>query len=73
MLADGSSSLFDTYEATLIWDGAPRRVAVDELDTSPLVGTSLLYGHDLSIEAVTGGRVVIQARDSTPADPATRV
>ena len=46
-LADGSDSVFDIYEATVIWDGRPRRIAVDEADCDPLVGMSLLYGCEL--------------------------
>ncbi|MBV8882469.1 MAG: hypothetical protein JO235_00495 [Chroococcidiopsidaceae cyanobacterium CP_BM_RX_35] len=33
VLADGSESLFDIYEATLLWDGQLRRIAVDAVDT----------------------------------------
>jgi len=44
VLADGSGIIFDIYEATVMWDGQPRRVAVDEADTDPLVGMGLLYG-----------------------------
>jgi clan AA aspartic protease len=29
MLADGRESLFDIHEATVVWDGVPRRIAVD--------------------------------------------
>ena len=59
MLADGTDSLFDIYEATVTWDGRPRRIAVDEVDCGPLVGMSLLYGNELRVEVVVGGRVVI--------------
>ena len=59
MLADGSDSLFDIYEATVIWDGRPRRIAVDEADCDPLVGMSLLYGYELTVQVIDGGRVVI--------------
>ena len=30
LLADGSESVFDIYEATVDWDGEARRIAVDE-------------------------------------------
>ena len=59
MLADGSDSVFDIYEATATWDGKPRRIAVDEAECDPLVGMSLLYGCELSIQVVDGGRVAI--------------
>ena len=61
LLADGSESLFDIYEATIVWDGTPRRIAVDAADTDPLLGMALLYGYELTLQAVEGGRVIIQA------------
>jgi clan AA aspartic protease len=60
LLADGSESLFDIYEATVVWDGEPRRIAVDEADIDPLVGMSLLYGYELIVQAVESGSVIIQ-------------
>ncbi len=62
VLADGSKSLFEIYDATIIWDGKRRRIAIDALDAEPLVGMSLLFGHDLTIEVMTGGSVLIKAR-----------
>ena len=59
MLADGRDSLFDIYEATVTWNSRPRRIAVDEADCDPLVGMSLLYGCELTVQVVDGGRVVI--------------
>ncbi len=59
MLADGRDSLFDIYEATVTWNSRPRRIAVDEADCAPLVGMSLLYGCELIVQVVDGGRVVI--------------
>ena len=41
MLADGSDSLFDIYEAIVTWDDRPRRIAVDEVNSDPLIGMSL--------------------------------
>ncbi len=60
LLADGSETLFDIYEAELLWDGEWRRVVVDETDAAPLVGTSLLNGTELSIQFQNGGRVTIK-------------
>ncbi|MEE8584726.1 MAG: hypothetical protein V3T83_07735 [Acidobacteriota bacterium] len=60
-MADGNESLFDVYEATLVWDGAPRRVAVDAADIDPIVGMRLLNGYELTIRAVVGGQVTIKA------------
>ncbi len=61
-LADGSEVSFDAYEATVLWDGEPKVVLIDEADTTPLVGMLLLNRHDLSIEVESGGRVLISAR-----------
>lgn len=59
VLADGNEIIFDIYEAVVVWNGKPLRVPVDEADTDPLVGMGLLYGHELTIEVVAGGRVAI--------------
>ncbi len=61
VLANGSEELFDIYEATVIWDGQPRAVELDAANTVALVGMSLLYGYDLRIHVVEGGRVTIEA------------
>jgi len=60
LLADGSESVFDIYEATVIWDGHPRRVPVDEADTAPLIGMSLLEGYELTVQVRSGGNVTIR-------------
>lgn len=49
LLADGRESIFDIYEATVIWDGEARQIPLDETDTAPLVGMSLLEGCELSV------------------------
>ena len=35
LLADGRETVFDTYEATVIWDQRPRRVAIDATESVP--------------------------------------
>lgn len=62
-LADGSVVEFDVYGVTVLWDGLPRHIEVDEADSTSLVGMRLLDGHDLNIQVVDGGSVVIQARE----------
>ena len=62
-LADGSEAAFDVYDATVLWDGQPKYVESGAVGADPLVGMSLLDGHNLNIEVVDGGRVVIQARE----------
>jgi len=61
MLGDGSLHLFDVYVATIIWDGHARSVETDAAETTPLIGMGLLYGHDLRIQTIEGGRVTIEA------------
>jgi clan AA aspartic protease len=60
-LGDGSEATFEVYAARVIWDGEYRNVPVNEAETDPLIGMSLLYGYDLQIQAVEGGRVTIKA------------
>lgn len=62
VLADGSIRVFDVYATTVIWDGQPRRVEVKSVDAAPLVGMALLLNHDLRIEIVPGGSVLITPR-----------
>lgn len=66
MLANGRRDIFDTYGATVRWDGEPRFVDADEADATPLIGMSMIEGHDLLVEVEDGGRVMIQARRATP-------
>ena len=60
-LGDGSEVTFEVYAVTVIWDGQYRDIPVNEAETDPLIGMSLLYGYDLRIRAVEGGTVVIEA------------
>lgn len=58
-LGDGSEVTFEVYAATIIWDGQYRTIPVNEAETDPLVGMGLIYGYDLRIRAVEGGKVTI--------------
>ena len=42
------------------FDGAPRRIHVDEAEAAPLVGMSLPEGCELGIEVRPGGKVTIR-------------
>ncbi len=53
--------MFNMYEASVLWDGKLRRVLIQAVDTTPLVGMGMLQGYELRIEAVAGGRVIITA------------
>jgi clan AA aspartic protease len=61
LLADGSESVFDIYEATVDWDGEARRIPVDEAETVPLVGMSLLEGYEIVVQVQRGGNVSVRA------------
>jgi predicted aspartyl protease len=64
-LADGTESVFDIYEAIVDWDGKARRIAVDEAETFPLVGMSLLEGYELTVKVGPGGNVTLRALPQT--------
>ncbi|MBW4619625.1 MAG: clan AA aspartic protease [Cyanosarcina radialis HA8281-LM2] len=60
-LGDGSETVFDVYNATVIWNGQYREIEIDAAETEPLVGMSLLGGYRLQIDAIEGGLVTIEA------------
>ena len=60
ILADGSVSTFDVYQAKVMWDGRLRRVFVDEFDAAPLVGMALLRGYECKMQVRARGRVTIK-------------
>jgi clan AA aspartic protease len=60
LLGDGSRSIFDIYVGTVLWNGQSRRVPVHVSNTEPLLGMSLLYGSELTIQVVEGGEVRIR-------------
>jgi clan AA aspartic protease len=59
-LGDGSEVVFEIYKAAVIWDGQIQIIDVAASDAEPLLGMGLLYGFNLQIEAVEGGRVTIE-------------
>src|SRR4029077_9964181 len=59
-LADGTPCIFDVFKAKVVWDGKVRQILVDEADTDPLVGMSLLRGHELKMQVRSGGKVTIK-------------
>ncbi len=60
-LADGSFQVFEVYAVTLIWDGQPRTVEVEAADAQPLIGMSLMEGHELRVHVTPNGAVTITA------------
>lgn len=60
MLADGSVSVFDVYQAKVDWDGRLRRVFVDEFNAVPLVGMALLRGYEYRMQVRSRGKIIIK-------------
>ncbi|HKB03895.1 MAG TPA: clan AA aspartic protease, partial [Gemmataceae bacterium] len=60
VLANGTVEQFDIYSAIVVWDGVPRTILVQAIDTIPLLGMALLVGFDLRVRVRVGGRAEIQ-------------
>jgi clan AA aspartic protease len=56
-LGDGSECIFNVYEAVLVWDGNFLTIPIDEADSEPLVGMSLMEGYQLMVQVFEGGSV----------------
>ena len=63
LLADGSESVFNVYEGTIIWDGQRLNVDIVELDADALVGMSLMYGYGLVLPVLSGATFLIRKID----------
>ena len=63
ILANDAHVDFDVHYVTVLWDGQPRDIEADATGSTPLVGMLLLDRHNLNIDVVDGGRVVIQASE----------
>jgi clan AA aspartic protease len=59
VLGDGSECVFDVYEAVLVWDGDHITIPIDEADSDPLVGMSLMEGYELTVQIFEGGSVTL--------------
>jgi hypothetical protein len=59
-LADGSVQTQDVHDAILMWDYHPVQIGVQAVETTPLLGTRLLAGHELTVQFVPGGAVTIE-------------
>jgi clan AA aspartic protease len=60
ILADGSESAFDVYQAKVVWDGRVRPVFVDEFDATPLIGMALLRGYEYRMQVQARGKITIK-------------
>lgn len=59
-LANGELDVFDIYAVDLIWDGEQRTVEADAAEIEPLIGMSLMEGHQITVRAENGGLVRIE-------------
>ena len=59
MLADGQVISTPTCWATAIWHGNPTRIPVLEIDSRPVIGMSLLWDSDLTMQTRENGLVSI--------------
>jgi clan AA aspartic protease len=59
-LGDGSETIFDVYNAEILWNGQLREIEVDSAETEPLLGMGLLKGYRLQVDTIEGGLVTIQ-------------
>lgn len=60
-MADGSIRILDVFMATVIWDGQPCLVEVEDLGLHSLIGMNLMHGFDLRIQVKVGGSVSLAA------------
>lgn len=61
LLADGRETVFDIYEATILWDGQPRTISIYEMDADALVGMSLMYGYELVLPVLDGATFTLRS------------
>ncbi|MFM7888405.1 MAG: clan AA aspartic protease [Pseudanabaena sp.] len=59
ILGDGSECVFNVYEAVVIWDGDYLTIPIDEADSEPLIGMSLMEGYQLTVQVLEDGSVEI--------------
>lgn len=60
VLGDGSECVFNVYEAVVIWDTEQLTIPIDEADSEPLVGMSLMEGYQLTVQVFEEGRVELR-------------
>lgn len=61
MLADGTISNYQNYDAEIFWNSQWRSVVVMGIGDESLLGTSLLADHILNAEFINGGSVRLSA------------
>jgi clan AA aspartic protease len=60
-LGDGSETVFDVYNAEILWNGQLREIEIDSAETEPLLGMALLRGYRLQVDTIEGGLVTIES------------
>jgi clan AA aspartic protease len=60
-LADDSNVMTPIHQATILWHGLERDIAVLAMGRRPLLGTALLEDSNLNIDFYEGGVVVVDA------------
>lgn len=60
ILGDGSECVFNVYEVVVIWDGDHLTIPIDEADSEPLVGMSLMENYQLTVQVCEEGSVEIR-------------
>ncbi len=60
ILADGQAKPLANYNATVVWNGQPMTITVEQLESEPLVGLRLLHGFRFTMEATESGAVHIE-------------
>lgn len=60
ILAGGTETIFDIHSGSVVWGSVTRRVAIDVIDSAPLVGMALLAEHEITIQVTPGGGVAIR-------------
>lgn len=63
ILGDGTTSQFQVYAVTVIWDGSRRLVEVNAAASGALIGMGLLEGYKLEVNTIPDGMVAITALD----------
>jgi predicted aspartyl protease len=61
LLGDGNVVEFDSYRATVVWDGQNREVLVLASESGSLLGMRLLKGSVFFSDVRDGGRVLVRA------------
>jgi clan AA aspartic protease len=51
-LGDGSETVFDVYNAEIVWNGQLREIEIDAAETEPLLGMALLRGYRLQVDTI---------------------